>query len=686
MPALVIDTSGKTAHDYRNLFALLDSVGFKPTYQDFFSFLNQPKIERYETIFFILDGRAAINMNNSHVQKCLQSIKNFSDAGNKNIALLLPGDAQLPQFVQGMSLLLNKCGVPTGKKAQPLLASFLRHAFRPDLVDGKLFGTTLINKSGTLTLGPRLDTMINNKTQQIVATPLPRQTRSFTQAVQATFPLALFIKNERLNNNYLIMKASRCTFSEFVENFFSNPLNFDTRNERLSALQQTFHEFYTTIRQGTVPRTMKYKKLQLPHVLTKQFVIAQKKKSLKKLKASTRIHPAHHWLTQRPLSLAWLEPGDYFLNDRNPSAELPVHKQIELKQKAMQRGMDFMYDAGFNLLWFEFNPELFLAHNGLQKNKKTKFVQQVRAIGAALQERFARGNKPFPKVFIGTDITTNYRTNPVHVAAKDFYGQTYSKIPSPLDFTHFWKPELLAVFDAFVDEFEKYIPIDGIFLDFEMYHAQKQSADFSNVMGFSDLAWKAYVDATGQRNLLQYVSVDSRVNHLIKTNKLNHYRNTLTQKAQQLGTKIKNHLHKKKPHLLIGVYAPTPASSWFYRGLLAGLSSKTQPIILATFNTDYYSHAPWLEQQGIYALHGTAIMMSKLTTVTDFNVISRQQELQTFAWFNRPSRMIYKPAQRKNIWWSSEASPLSAQLTAKEIQKQTKTNKSPHKKRATVRY
>jgi len=108
---------------------------------------------------------------------------------------------------------------------------------------------------------------------------------------------------------------------------------------------------------------------------------------------------------------------------------------------------------------------------------------------------------------------------------------------------------------------------------------------------------------------------------------------------------------------------------------MAGLSSKREPLIMATFNTDFYSHAQWLEKQGIFLIHGTAIMQSKFKTPVDFSLIPELLGFQYFVWHNRPSRMIYWPEQRKNIWWTSEASPLPWQTVAKKIQKKTNRRK-----------
>ncbi len=634
-PALLIDTDGKTTYDYRNFLSLLESVGYAPDYQNLFSFLNSSKIEKYETIFFELGASAMSNIKNNFVQKCIKSVQNYAQSGNKNIAILLSGN-QKTAFVNRAISLLENLGVPVDEGVR----SFIHNLFAHDGKTGHLYGTTLINKK-------------ENK-----------------PTVPHPFPPALFLTNKKLNNNYLITKASTCTFSEIAENFFLVPLSFATRQKLLASLQRMLKKFYL------MARVNGRKKTKLPGNLTKKFNIAQKKEAERKMYSLFHNNPNYRWLIDKKLSCAWLDPGDYFLEQRKPATSLPEKEKKILKQAAMKRGLDFIHNSGINLLWFELNPESFLSvKNDATPETQKKFENKVRTLGKELKKRFNKNKNSRPKIFIGTDITSNYRSHPVHIAVRDFFGKTYSKIPSPLDFKHFWKPELLDVFDRFTKIFGADIPIDGIFLDFEMYHAQRQAGSYSSLMDFSDLAWKIYADRTGQPQLLTKISVQSRVSYLIENNLFEQYFSTLSAEAKKIGKQIRTHIKKKYPNILIGAYAPTLPRNWFYRGLLAGLSSQTQPVIYVSFNTDFYSHAPWLEQQGIYLMHGAPIMLSKLKKTSDFRLISKLSRLHYFIWYNRPSRMIYQPEQRKNIWWSSEASLLPWKKVAKEIQRYTKKEK-----------
>ena len=85
----------------------------------------------------------------------------------------------------------------------------------------------------------------------------------------------------------------------------------------------------------------------------------------------------------------------------------------------------------------------------------------------------------------------------------------------------------------------------------------------------------------------------------------------------------------------------TLPSSWFYRGIMAGLSSKEEPLILATFNTDFYSHHQWLVRNDLHFIHGAPILLSKLQAQEKFCIVPELLKYHYFAWYLRPSRMVY---------------------------------------------
>src|SRR5690606_8286303 len=105
---------------------------------------------------------------------------------------------------------------------------------------------------------------------------------------------------------------------------------------------------------------------------------------------------------------------------------------------------------------------------------------------AALKKKSTELKLPLPHIFIGMEISGNFGSKLPIESAKDIYGKNYTKIPSPLDFENYWQKEVIEVFDRFYEIWQHNIgndlPLAGIFLDFEMYHAQDQTGQYTNLM------------------------------------------------------------------------------------------------------------------------------------------------------------------------------------------------------------
>jgi hypothetical protein len=183
-------------------------------------------------------------------------------------------------------------------------------------------------------------------------------------------------------------------------------------------------------------------------------------------------------------------------------------------------------------------------------------------------------------------------------------------------------------------------------------------------MDFSPCSWQLYCKHTPHAPS-QANSVEQRVKYLTQHQEFKRYFAILEHEAANIGRMIKKHVTTKIPNLLIGVYAQTMPSSWFYRGIMRGLGSKDAPMILATFNTDYYSHYQWLLHNKIYAIHGVPFLLSKFQQPQDFNLIAQLRKYHNFSWYLRPSRMLYE--KKDGFWWSSETSPLDSKTLAQQI-------------------
>ena len=277
-----------------------------------------------------------------------------------------------------------------------------------------------------------------------------------------------------------------------------------------------------------------------------------------------------------------------------------------------------------DLLWVRFNPERYLSKNGIEQNKKEQFFNSIKNLTQALSQL----KKP-PKLYIGCELTSNFKNIKPTNSVKDIFGQTYPNIPSPFDFENFWQTELIEpikeLFSALL-LIGNNIPIEGIFLDLEMYHAQQQLSDYSS----TTIPQNVFIT---KQNLEEQI-------------------NLLKKEAFSLGCKIHTELNAIQNGLKVAVYMQTLPSNWFYEQLLSGLSCK-EPITLATFNVEYQKHKNLLKSLKINAQHLAVLMLSKFKDNSKPDIKSLLDEHDGI-WINRFNRLI-EPFE-ENKWWSLESS------------------------------
>ena len=413
-------------------------------------------------------------------------------------------------------------------------------------------------------------------------------------------------------------------FSEINENFVVNPIDKDVRRTLLNTLQQILLELNLLIDNKSLNEIQELPKASIINNISSE-----------------------HLNKVNKVSCGWVDLDVY-------------------DKEFLDKGINNIAQANLNILWIRFLPELYLSKNAIFADKKQQFLEQINVFTKALKEKYKSLNKPLPKIFIGLEMTGNYKNKVVNEYIKDIYGHSYTKIPTPFNFDEFWKTELLDVFDEFYNQWQTIangLPIDGIFLDFEMYHAQDQTAEFPATCDFSNSAWNLYLEKTNQN--IELFNTKNRINCLYKEKKLNQYFEVLKNEAYNLGKKIKEHIKAKSPDIVIGAYMPNLPSEWFYLGVIAGLSSKEEPIIFATFNNEFYAHKQWLEQNKIYCSHITAILLSKFNNQESFKLIKYLNQDHDGVWFNRFSRLGQK--YEENKWWSNESTSFDHDLIIKEI-------------------
>ncbi len=727
---LVLDTAGRPRYNYRNLLLMARSVGFEPHYKSLYDFLENSEIQSYDIIFFMISNELLKNIHHALSQKIFTAVENFSAAKDKNLGIFFPGTNNCSPALLKLATQITQRLAPTENSEQnpssfaqslkswftksasspAIVRPFLEHLLQPDAAVGFAFGTTLLNKKETINKKQARSLDKQNKRRIKLAhfcalpganTALLPCYSSWQPAITNFFPAGLVIKNNNRNTLYLISKSSLFTFADIEENFFYCPQNSKELTQLLEVAQQVLWEF----KQACSARQLGYAQAytaapQLPHKLSPAFIQQQTKQAHKQLAKRIKAKNPYAWIVNEGISCGWLSLGDYALSEMDLK-QYSALKQATLKNQALQQGIRFLYDAKINLAWFEVNPEAFLSERIRSPETEKKLRALIDPIIQEMQAHHQSTGKPMPKVFIGVELTGNFGKTPPPHAVIDLFGAAYPNIPSPLDVPEFWQKELLAVFDTFCDLFGTTIPIAGIFIDFEMYHAVKQAGLYTDTMDFSDPAWHAYCthlkktaspdpshtpDIQAQtiaapskkypeERAMQPKNITNpaeRIAYLLEHKQLAPYFQALENAATSLGQTIKNHLRARIPGLIIGAYAPTIPNSWFYRGMLRGLSVPAEPIILATFNTDGSSHYDWLEKQGVYTLNGTALLLSKFKTPHDFTLIDHALKTNSFVWFNKASRIVYDKKKHEKSWWAIEASYLDQDALAQGLRRARK--------------
>lgn len=647
---LIINTEYKNnyTHNVTSLMAQnadCNTVSFKNLDQ-----VEPSTLKNYQIIALAFDPYLFFALAKEHNEKELKDtillsrlltiIEQLRLLQNKLIILSLPNLNNTSKVTMDtISTVLQKFGITREVIKQE--EEIIKHFLEPDQLKSIHYDTSLLKKRSDQINKP---TIIEPKrTDQVITLPISDNGDFFEKTPELTplYPFALYLKPPNNNNHFALTKNGYLQCADINENIMLLPFDSTLRDAFLVAMQQTYLDLSTLLRGQQAHFTQTF-----PESLKKEFAL--QKKQVAQQERAKYTAPHYKWLNEKGIWCAWMSIDPFINQDLS--------------------AIDHIVDSGVNALWLQLTPELYLSNNATKKDQLPKYVLTLQTFIQSLKNKARKKGKELPHIFIGLEISGNYANKLPTRAAQDITGQLYSKIPAPLD-AKYWAEEVILVVNRFVDIWKTRIAPDvaitGIFFDLEMYHAQDQAGQYTDAMDFSDQAWQVYssVNTNAPRNLN---STQERVNYLVNNKKLQNYFDILTKKARQIGTLIKEKIYAKLPQAILAVYNINLPHSWFYRGFLAGLSEPKRPIILATFNNNFYTHYAWLKRENIYAYHMPVLLLSKLATIEDFSLIPELFEQHDGVWFNRFSRL----AENRNTtaagnWdWSAEVTPLEPGLFA----------------------
>jgi hypothetical protein len=683
---VLIDTAGKNRTAYHALITLATHAGYAVSYRSFIDLLEHPHIEPCNALLIVLDTLFLKHIQHPLTTRVLNALHGAVETSQPAVGIIMPyrvsNSAVYKARITGFLQRLYEPRISLKNNAS--IALFLDIATHSTTA---LTHTTLLARNDKKR-SSYIDTLKRIRNQK---STLQEPTEFFDIAQHPTpnirpcsdcTPFASMITLlPDSQSPLLITSSAQCLSAELEEDCMVTPESLHEREQLVEHTQALLaywkdvneaHSFIIPVKDGSCAHT------------------EHKANDMRALKAAlVKTCPKAHtvspsWMKQG-MSCAWLDPADFFatfdelgliaahIKETHP--DLSEDERTTLgKATALDRAVRCSIDPDYTMLWLEFFPEWYLSTQGIKQQEKEVYQERVTTIMRALTAYCQHTGKALPKIFLGMNISSNFKMVKAHTPAVDIFGTVYPHIPAPLDKQYLWKPEVVDVFNAFCDMTADIMPIDGVFFDLEMYHAPHETGAYLPLMDFSDSSWHQYVAHEGNPNLAPLTTVTARVNYLIATKKLLHYFSFLEQQARAIGTYIKNSLQERIPDLVFAAYAPSLPASWFYRGLCAGLSDRAHPLFFASFNALYCPHERALAAAGIHCFHSQSAMLSKFKTHADASYIDTALAHHPSLWFNRPTRLAYEYTQQEldKVWWGIESSPLGLQQFNNMVHKKLK--------------
>lgn len=657
---LLIETQHDPFYNYEGLRISADCAGFKTSIAHFYQLPED--MHTYDAVFILMSDYFLFHMFDVPIFKhMLDQVTQYAQLSKQKIVgLIFPHHTvfekntvnQTKHFLSEFKLYpysYTECtksflqrvwyGKRTGTEC--FIKVFLQYLLQPSHPAFDKYHTNLLYNDKERKKNPPLLEDLSDLYKEEGAYVIP------TKKDMKFSPLGLMIKQDQ--TYFFISKMSWLDNYEINENFRTYPLEKSLQAQFFATLQETLKELHALL------PTTEDKPAKGTHTCRDIPSLNRTEKKKYQNLRTTEIDKRYTWMNTRGINGAWLELEPYV-------------KTPEL----LQKGVDSILDAHLNMLWMSLSPERFFSRLVTDKEKeKAEFLAGLTLFTKKLKEASAQRKTIPPAFFVGSEITTNFGKNPVSSCVYDMTGKKLDKIPAPFDWDNFWYPELIQPFMLFVDQWQKGVgsglSLAGIFLDLEMYHAQDQASEYTNMMDFGDHTWQLYGNRYPEKVEKTLKTVPERVDFLIKNDQLPLYYSFLQSEAQAIGKKIREHIRARLPEAIIGVYSMTLPHTWFLLGMLAGLSTPTDPLILATFNVDAYRHFDYLRKNHIYCFHIPVFLLSKLRAQEDFSLINQLRSAHDGVWFNRFSRLVETLDDK--VWWNLEASPLERSIVAKGIGK-----------------
>lgn len=612
---LFIDTTHTSAINYHTFISLAQAAGITILYEHPSTLLDR-EFCGCDGVILALDDQFLAHQDSLYAQLVIKPLQNFIRSKNKFIWLLLSDRALQKESQPAVLQFLDKLTLNS-----PLLQQAYMQ-FRDHKEAAKPLYTTA--------QCPAASTRISLKKHLPGVSYFPRTSnilRSFTN----NLPIALLIPVH--THHVIFSSCAQMTFADLSENCALNPLCTQQRKQLLRLNGMVCADICAAIMKTRNQRPLRMHWSVLNELVNERERYRLNSTIYKEQKG------VYQW-TSNGICCGWMG--------------------MVYDPELIEKNCTYVAQTDFDMLWLELPIKLYA--------QPEKFDEAVALFTKNLVNAYKKLNKKLPKIFLDFDVAATLSWCTLATHPIDIYGVQYKQVPAPLDYEQFWRPAILTVMKKVFDQWRSTIgtgiPIDGVLFNLYFWNNKDRLPYYTNLLDVSDSAWHHFnaPDSEDTQTPAQ------RINYLLSHNKMDEYLFTLEYAAYQLALYIKNDIKQAACCAMIGVYTTAPLDTWFYKGLLRGLSDIRNPVLWFTNNLNYYGHAHWWQANTINALHATNILLSHFNHPHDITLINKIARNHDGLWYSRVSR-IGQPYETGK-WWSTEATTMKPDRLVKLISKQ----------------
>ena len=264
----------------------------------------------------------------------------------------------------------------------------------------------------------------------------------------------------------------------------------------------------------------------------------------------------------------------------------------------MEQAFDEAVSLGLNALMTSTDPSRLATLSGDDLAAEQATYTEIAALAEAAGARW----------IVGDWFNAEAGDYPEMVGAHGYMGG----VPAPLHEAH-WADVVIPIYDAVGRTAAANPGLGGLHMDLELYSGPVQHHDG---WGFSDDSLEVFLAGELDAELaegLRAAPPGDRLDLLIDAGRLGDYFAALEQRAYELGVRCREAAHAHTPDLQLMIYMAGFPDTWFHRGLMRGLGTADNPVIVLTYEGWHGRAADALYAEGVHAVHLGGTIVSHWT-------------------------------------------------------------------------